>query len=237
MMRAAASTDQGKFETLSDKEIFGRARAGDERAVRTLVQRHNRLLFRVARGVLRDDTEAEDAVQETYIRALTGPHPFRGEASLSTWLARIARNEALGKLRRRRAATDLSELDSGDAENGGSLIMFPTTTLVSPESDAGRGEMRRMLAREIDGLPDPFRLVFILRDVEGLSTAETAACLSLRPETVKTRLHRARRQIRKAIETRLTADFTGLFPFDGERCADMADRVVARLRETRRRDG
>lgn len=229
-MRAAASPDHANPETLSDPALFARARDGDERAVRTLVRRHNRLLFRMARGVLRDDAEAEDAVQETYIRALTGRAEFREEASLSTWLARIARNEALGRQRRRRPTTDLSALAADDDLNGGSLIMFPTSP-ASPESDAGREEMRRMLAREIDGLADPFRVVFILRDVEGLSTDETAACLSIRSETVKTRLHRARRQIRNAIEKRLSADFAGVFPFDGARCADMADRVVERLRE------
>jgi len=232
--RAAASPDHPSLETQSDPELFARARDGDERAVRTLVRRHNRLLFRMARGVLRDDAEAEDVVQETYIRAFTGKASFRDEASFSTWLVRIARNEALGRLRRRRPTTDLSALATGDDQNGGSLIMFPTSQgQASPESDTGRTEMRRMLAREVDGLSEPFRLVFILRDVEGLSTEETASCLSIRPETVKTRLHRARSQIRKAIEKRLTADFTGLFPFDGARCADMADRVVERLRQER----
>jgi len=234
--RTADSPDHGKPATLSDPELFRRARDGDERAVRTLVRRHNRLLFRMARGVLRDDAEAEDVIQETYIRAFTGQTAFRKDASLSTWLAQIARNEALGRLRRRRPTTDLSAFAADDDQNGGSLIMFPTSQgQTSPESDAGREEMRRLLAREIDNLADPFRLVFMLRDVEGLNTEETAACLSIRPETVKTRLHRARRQIRKAIEKRLTVDFTGLFPFDGARCADMADRVVERLRRERTR--
>lgn len=210
-----------------DATLVARIRGGDEGAVRVLVRRHNRRLFRVARTVLRDDAEAEDVVQETYVRAFTSLATFRGDAALSTWLTRIALNEALTRQRRRRPGVELSLLDT---MGEGRLIMFPTTPAASePESEAGRNEVRRLLEEAIDGLPAPFRLVFVLRDVEGLGTEETARQLAVRPETVKTRLHRARRLIRGALEKRLSAAFSELFPFDGERCVRMADRVVERL--------
>jgi RNA polymerase sigma-70 factor (ECF subfamily) len=218
MQLAVRAADTG----LGDAALVGLARRRDEAAVRELVRRHNRRLFRVARGVLRDDAEAEDVVQETWVRAFIGLDRFRGEASLATWLTRIALNEALGRLRRRRPRAALAALDEK-----GSTIMLP---LPGPEVEAGRAQIRQVLERAVDALPEPFRLVFVLREVEGLSVAEAAALLAIRPETVKTRLHRARRLLRRSIEAMLSAGFADIFPFDGDRCANMAERVVARLR-------
>lgn len=216
-----------------DATLVDLARHGDEAAIRILVQRHNRRLFRVARSILHDDGEAEDVVQETYVRAFTRLSSFRGEALFSTWLTRIALNEALRRAGRRRPTADLDTLDAENGRNGGSLIMFPSQLApASPETEAARGQIRHLLEEAVDGLPGPFRLVFVLRDVEGLSTEETATHLSIRPETVKTRLHRARKLMRVALEAKATSAFGELFPFDGERCAHMADRVLARLRES-----
>lgn len=215
---------------IDDDVLVGLARLNDEDAVRTLVSRHNRRLFRVARSVIRDDAEAEDVVQEGYVRAFTNLEAFRGESLFSTWLTRIVLNEALGRARRRRPRVDLRELDDARiALDEGQLIMFPQTP-ANPESETARHQIRVMLEQGVDRLPDLFRIVFVLRDVEGLSVEETALQLSIRPETVKTRLHRARRLMRAMLEERLSPAFADLFPFDGARCAGMADRVVERLR-------
>ena len=231
-MQLAVSAARFELATLGDEALVAMARNGDESAVRTLVARHNQRLFRVARGVVRNDPEAEDVVQAAYVRAFTSLESFRGEAQLSTWLTRIALNEALGRVRRRRPMAELAELDAGS--NEGRLIMFPSSLMpASPETEAARGQVRHVIEAAVDRLPELFRIVFILRDVEGLSTEETAAQLSIKAETVKTRLHRARKLMRAAIAERLSTAFGDIFPFDGARCADMADRVVERLREER----
>lgn len=218
--------------TASDAELVAQARVGQESAIRAMIRRHNPRLFRIARGVVRDDAEAEDVVQETWVRAFTSLDSFRGDAAFPTWLTRIALNEALGRLRRRRPMADLSEIDAAAARDGDGVIMFPTIGQTpNPESETGREQVRRLLERAVDELGEPFRMVFILRDVQGLSTEETAEALSIRPETVKTRLHRARAMMRASLERSLAPRFGDLFPFDGERCASMADRVVARLRQ------
>ena len=229
-MQSADRQKVGVGESMSDSELVAAAKQGSELAVRVIVQRYNRRLFRVARGVVRDDTEAEDVVQDAYVRAFTKLESFRGEAAFSTWLTRIVLNEALGRLRRQPVTTELSEIETAPGANGGRVIMFPMSSMPpSPESEADRQRVRQVLEQAVDELPDPFRLVFILREIEGLSTNDTSAALSVRAETVKTRLYRARRLMRRAIEQRLSPQFGDLFPFDGERCARMADRVVARL--------
>ena len=230
-MQLAISSARFDLAAVDDETLVGLARNGDEAAIRALIKRHNQRLFRVARGVVRDDAEAEDIVQETYVRAFTNLHSFRGEALLSTWLTRIALNEALGRVRRRRPRAELAELDTGTGVNEGSLTMFPSLMPANPETEAARGQVRQLLEHFVDRLPDPFRMVFILRDVQGLSIEETATQLSIKAETVKTRLHRARKMMRAAIEERCSAAFSELFPFDGERCVRMADRVVERLRD------
>ncbi|PSM17478.1 RNA polymerase sigma factor [Nitratireductor sp. StC3] len=214
-----------------DADLVARARSGSEEAVRLLVRKNNRLLFRLARGFVHDDAEAEDVVQETYVRAFSRLDGFRGEAAVSTWLSRIAINEALGRLRKRRPMADLAELETGAAGPAGdNVVMFPIVpSAPDPETETAREQIRATLERAVDMLPPAFRTVFILRDVEGMSTEETAAHLSIRPETAKTRLHRARRLLKRAIEKELSAGFADLFPFDGDRCAHMADKVIERL--------
>lgn len=226
------AADTAALETLDDIALVERVRAGDEAAVRALVRRHNRRLFRVARGVLRDDAEAEDVVQETYVRAFVNLSRFRGDSGLATWLTRIALNEALGRLRRRRPAEDIGALGDLTADDP-RVVAFPSPPAPTAEAEAGRSQVRMLLEPLIDDLPPDFRVVLILRDVEGMTTEEAADHLGIRPETAKTRLHRARRLLRAAVLERL-GGFGELYPFDGARCAGMADRVVARLAEERR---
>lgn len=230
-MQAAIERRLTDLAACDDTVLVDLARHGDETAARTIVQRHNRRLFRTARAILRDDSEAEDAVQEAYMRAFTSLSGFRGEASLSTWLTRIVLNEALGRIRRRRPSGSADDIDRLMTRTEGSVIMFPTTQAsADPETNLAREQIRRVVEQVVDELPEPFRVVFILRDVEDMSTEEVAAHLSIKQETVKTRLHRARRLIRATLKERFAAAFPELFPFDGRRCTNMADRIVQRLR-------
>ena len=234
-MIASPSTAAQQMSTLSDPDLVAHARLGDEGAVRALVQRYNRRLFRSARAVVRNDDEAEDVVQAAYANAFTHLDAFRGEALLSTWLTRITLNEALGRIRRRRAVVDLEEIDKMAERRGGEILQFPNSLAAAdPEAEFSRGETRRLLERAVDGLPDDFRLIFVLRDIEGLSTEETASQLGIKPGTAKTRLHRARNLMRLAIEKELSGSLSSIFPFDGERCAGMADRVIMRLASVRK---
>ena len=231
-IHATESKNRDALAAADDMQLVDRVRVGDEEAVRILVKRYNQRLFRAARAIVRDDGEAEDIVQETYVRAFTALSSFRGEARLSTWLTKIALNEALGRVRRRRPSVGLDELDAENVRPGGQLIMFPSALIpADPEVELARRQVRGMLERAVDELPDAFRTVFVLREIEGMSGEETAEYLSIRPETVKTRLHRARKLLRATIEARLSGAFAELFPFDGARCATMADRVVRRLAE------
>lgn len=218
---------------LDDAALVKIARMGGENAIRELIRRNNQRLFRVARSVMRDDAEAEDVVQEAYVRAFTALDDFREESRFSTWLVRIALNEAFRRLRKRRATTDLPSLDTAVGGDPSLTSLFPLSLVPLPaDSEADRTQMRTLLERTIDRLPENFRIVFMLRDIEGLSIEETAAHLSIKAETVKTRQHRARRMLRVSIEEQLHATFSDLYPFDGERCVLMADRVIARLTRT-----
>jgi RNA polymerase sigma-70 factor, ECF subfamily len=228
-MRAKAAELRRDLNAQDDHALAQLAARGSEDAMRLIIKRHNQRLFRVARGVLRDDAEAEDVVQETYVRAFSNLARFRGDARLSTWLTRIALNDALGRIRARRPSIDFDDADLIE----GQMLMSPSTPIqTNPETEAARSHVRRVLEEAVDGLPETFRMVFLLRDVDGMSIEETAGCLAIQAQTVKTRLHRARRLLRTAIEKRLTASFHELFPFDGARCAHVADQVIERLRRT-----
>ena len=236
--RIAIAPDRDDLESLDDVALVELARHRDEDAIRVIVRRHNQRLFRAARSVVRNDAEAEDVVQETYGKAFTHLDSFRGESQLSTWLTRIALNEALGRVRRRRTIVDLDQIDIEANRPGGRLLMFPSPSAAAdPETETSRGEIRHRLERAVDELPVIFRAVFVLRDVEGMSVEETAQQLGIKPETAKTRLHRARKLMRAAIEKEFSGAFAGLFPFDGARCAHMADRVLARLKQADRPAG
>jgi RNA polymerase sigma-70 factor (ECF subfamily) len=212
--------------TDTDEHLVSRVLAGEAAAVRTLVQRYNQPLFRVARSVVGNDAEAEDVVQATYVSAFTHLKDFRFQSQLLTWLTRIALNDALGRLRRRKPTAPLEVLET--AAPSAEVVAFHTSP-PNPEAEMQRQEIRQALERVIDELPQPFRTVFVLREVEGLSVEETASRLDLKPETVRTRLFRARRMLRTALETQLSGAFAALYPFDGARCVSMADRVLQDL--------
>ena len=227
-MREQSNTREAPLESLDEPTLVELARAHDGEAIRIIIRRYNRRLYRVARGVLGDDSEAEDVVQETYVRAFAKLDRFRGESSLSTWLTRIALNEALGRKRRVRPMLALSVLDEppGRAE----VIPFPSApTQVDPERSVAQREIRQILERAIDDLPRAFRAVFVLRVIEGMNIEETAGVLGIKPEAVKTRLHRARRSLQGALDQEITSALTDIFPFAGARCSGTADRVLQRL--------
>lgn len=215
--------------TLPEPDLVHLAQTGDPDAFREIMRRGNQRLFRIARGVVRDDAEAEDVLQEAYMRAFAAIGSFRGEAGIMTWLTRIVLNEARGRLRRQRPTVGLEQIEM--AQNGGAeIIAFPASLgTESPESGAARSEIRIMIEHAVDDLPEAFRMVFIMRDIEECSIEETAANLDLKPETVKTRLHRARRLLRQSLDTRLAATLEDAFPFMGQRCERITEQVVARL--------
>lgn len=211
-----------------DAELFRRARERDPAAIRAIMQANNRRLFRMARGILKNDSEAEDVVQEAYVRAFTHLDSFRGDSSLATWLTRIAMNEALGRLRRRRPTVDYTTLGPGVLE--AQIIQFPLSAMSDdPERTMAQREIQTVVERAIDELPDAFRSVFIARVVEGMSIEETAELLDLKPETVKTRLHRARALLRDNVEKRIGPVVMEAFPFAGKRCERLTQAVLRRL--------
>ncbi|GMG84565.1 RNA polymerase sigma factor [Paralimibaculum aggregatum] len=207
------------------------ARAGDEAAIRELVRRLNPRLFRVARGIARSDAEAEEIVQESYLAAFGGLAAFRGEARFSTWITRIAVNAALQRSRRAQADPAHEGYDTVTESDvtRDTVLPFPGGGAAQPEAEAGRRQVREMLEQAVAELPPELRIVFLLREAEGMSTLAVARDLALNPVTVKTRLFRARQRLRRAIERRLQGGFDAIFPFAGRRCAALADRVIAAL--------
>ena len=208
------------------------AKEGHRSAFRVIIQRCNQRLFRVARSIMRDDNEAEDVLQETYDRAFAKFDTFRGEAGLFTWLTRIAINEARGRLRSRRRTVELDQVELAQSE-GAQVFIFPSGQVSpDPEAEAARAQMRRLIEDAVDDLPDAFRIVFVMRDLDQLSVEETAASLELPAATVKTRLHRARRQLRSALDKKLASTLKEAFPFLGARCQRITDNVLERLAPT-----
>jgi len=211
----------------SNADLVARARDRDEAAIRSIMQSNNRRLFRLARGILRNDSEAEDVVQETYVRAFTHLDQFRGDSSLSTWLSRIAMNEALGRLRGQRANVELTSLPQPTLE--AQIIQFPLAASTDPEKTMAQREIQQVVEHAIDEIPEPFRLVFITRVIEGMNVEETAEILGLKPETVKTRLHRARAMLRENVENKIGPVVMEAFPFAGKRCERLTEAVLKRL--------
>jgi RNA polymerase sigma-70 factor (ECF subfamily) len=213
----------------AESELIVRAVRKDDAAVRAIIQTHNRRLYRLARSVVRDDSEAEDVLQEAYFRAFSALAEFRRDSSLSTWLSRIVLNEALQRVRRR------TELPVAPADPTppptAQVIPFPLSgnQPTDPESAMAQRQLCQLLERAIDELPEEFRTVLVARVIEDMSIEETADLLGLRPETVKTRLHRARRLLKEALADHIDPLFSDLFPFAGERCESIADAVVKRL--------
>ncbi len=215
---------------LADSTLVDRVRAGDPVAFELIMRRYNRRLFRLARSILRNDSEAEDVVQESYVRAYEKLDDFIGPTGFSAWLCRIAANEALGRLRKRGRVISLDDYVT-DADGGADVRRIETmkTQQPDPERLAVNSELRRLIEGAVDALPDDFRAVFVLRAVEGLSVSETAECLSIRPETVKTRFHRARRHLQDSLGAQFDALLPSAFAFGGQHCDRIVAAVLTRL--------
>src|SRR5688572_20635617 len=181
-----------------------------------IMRKHNRMLFRAARAILKDDAEAEEAVQDAYLKAFRAMGEFRGESKLSTWLVRIAVNEALMRRRRIARSAEVVELN---------MDLNVASEEESPDRAAARGQVRRLLESKIDALPDSYRTVFMLRGLEELSVEETAQALDIPEATVRTRFFRARSLLRESLSREIDHAFDKAFGFDGARC----DRLVANV--------
>ena len=220
------------YSVVADDALVALARRGQREAFRQIMQRCNQRLFRIARGVVDDDCEAEDVVQQAYVDAFAAIAAFRGDASIATWLTRIVLNEAYARRRERRTTVDVEQIER--AEDEGRVLAFPSRFgTEDPASGAARAQIRGLLEHAIADLPDVFRIVFIMRELEQCTVEETASNLGLREETVKTRLHRARRLLRTALHESVAASLGDAFPFLGARCARMTGNVLRRLEDTR----
>ena len=214
---------------MPDAELARRVGEGEEAALRLMMRRHNQTLFRTARAILREDAEAEDAVQEAYIKAIRGINTFRSDAKLSTWLVRITVNEALARLRRTRRTAAVIPL-AADLPGGDTMTDMTDENTPTPEEEALRGETRRVIESKIDDLPEAFRTVFVLRAIEEMSVEETAAVLDIPEATVRTRFFRARGLLRESIAREMDMALDQAFHFAGERCERITEAVLARLR-------
>jgi RNA polymerase sigma-70 factor, ECF subfamily len=220
---------EGQIATIDEHDLVARARGRDEAAVRAIITRNNRRLFRMARSIVKDDNEAEDVVQESYVRAFTKLDEFRGESSLSTWLTRIVINEAYGRLRRQRTRIGWEGAEATLSPVAG--VLLPSwSSRPDPEAAIAQHQIHHLLERAVDALPERFRTVLVARLVEEMSIEETADLLGLLPQTVKTRLHRARLMVRQNLERQIGPALTKVFPFAGARCERLADAVIAILR-------
>ena len=215
-------------ETTTDSVLVTRAAGGDQQAFTTLMRRHNQRLFRTARAILKADAEAEEAVQEGYIKAWRALPGFKGQSTLSTWLVRIIANEALGRLRRTRAEVIPLEtaMTSPDPDIREALADAPDDR---PEQALMRTQMRNLLESRIDRLPDAYRAVFMLRAVEEMQVEEVAEALQIPAATVRTRLFRARSLLREGLASELDVALGEPFSFDGARCDRIVARVLARI--------
>lgn len=208
----------------ADEAIVARVLAGDIDSFELLMRRYNQRLYRIARSIVGEDVEAEDVVQESYLRAYRGLSEFRGEAKFSTWLTKIAVHEASARRRRRgrMRLMDFRESEAASAAAGASAA--------GGEREASMGELHDLLVRAVDALEPELRTVFTLRAVEGLDTETTAECLDLTPANVKVRLHRARERLRTWIDRAIGVEARRLHQFDGARCDRMVEGVMRRLR-------
>ena len=221
------------YERLTDLELAQRIASGDKRAFELLMRRHNQILYRTARSILKDEAEAEDAVQEAYLLAYRGMSGFRGDAKLSTWLVRIVVNEAIGRARKRSRGAEIVQLSGETQEHGETAGGTMDETLPEqPEHAARRAQTRRLLEAKIDELPDAFRTVFVLRALEELSVEESAVALDIPEATVRSRFFRARGLLREALSKEFDLAYGDAFAFAGARCDRIVADVMARLEES-----
>lgn len=218
-------------ENLDDAALAQRIAAGDTVAMQLLMRRCNQSLYRAARSILKDDAEAEEALQDAYLHAFKAIGAYRGEARLSTWLTRIVVNEALGRSRKHKRRAEIIRFDDplpdpSAAEDGS----MQQDTVEAPETAAIRAEVRHLIERRIDDLPDIFRSVFVLRALEEMSVEETANCLGLPEATVRSRYFRARGLLREALARELDLNMESAFSFAAERCDRIVGNVLARVK-------
>ena len=213
---------------LSDPEIVRRIRAGETALFEILMRRHNQRVYRAARAVVKDEAEVEDVMQQAYINAFTHLHQFEDRSQFSTWLIRIALHEAFGRRRKMRRSESMTDTQS-NADDRGELMDTIASPQPDPERQAYARELHRVLEAAVDTLPDTYRTVFMLREIEGLSTSETGEGLGLAEEAVKTRLHRARAMIRRAVSARIGGAAGLAFQFHAPRCDRVVNAVLDQL--------
>lgn len=230
--RKEAETARTPGSELTDEVIVERVRAGEHELYEILIRRHNQRLYRVARSILRDEAEAEDVMQDAYVRAYTHLEQFEGRASFATWLTKIAVHEALARARRKGHFVEWDETMTDDRKS-------PTHTVRSqptPEDELSQQELGHLLTQAIEALPPMHRLVFVMRQVEGMSTDQVAESLGITQENVKVRLHRARATLRDDIDRRVGQYAPELFAFHLSRCDRVTKNVLARLSLWKRPD-
>ena len=233
-MRMDTLTSDGPAPSaaLPDEEIVRRVRAGDSAVFEILMRRHNQRVYRVVRAVVKNEADVEDVMQQAYINAFRHLHQFEDRSQFSTWLIRIALHEAFGRRRKVQRAETTTARNRSDVDDDRGAFM---DTLTSPEADPERQayaqELHRVLEAAVDTLPETYRTVFMLRDIEGLSTSETGQGLGLGDEAVKTRLHRARVMIRRAVTVRIGEVAAGAFQFHAPRCDRVVSAVLAGVSE------
>lgn len=234
-MKAAIARFQ---DPATDVELALRIEAGDQQAFVLLMRRHNQLLYRTARSILRDDTEAEDALQDAYLHAFRAIGQFRGDATLATWLTRIVVNESIARARKAaRRHAKVIQLHAGEEYSDDiNEVIMDSSHAESPESGAMRTQARQLLEQAIDALPDVFRTVFVLRAVQEMSGEEVAACLAIPEATVRSRFFRARSMLRASLAHDIELAFGDAFSFDGERCDRIVNGALARLGNPRSGD-
>ncbi len=208
-------------------DLIARAVTGEAEAIRAIIKTHNQRLYRLVRAIVQNNADAEDVLQEAYLKAFANLESFRREASLSTWMSRIALNTAMMRLRaQKRLKRAATMVGSAEAE----IIPFPlSSSTADPEHVMAQRQLLYLVEEATDALPEAFRLVFVARIIEGLSVEETAALLDLPVATVKTRLHRARKLIRTSLEKQIGPVFLDAFPFAGTRCDRLTETVIASL--------
>ena len=222
---ASTVLELAKLEGWPDEEVVRRVVAGEPELFEIVMRRYNQRLYRTARAILRDDSEAEDVMQETYVRAFQHLDQFAGRARFSTWLTRIAVHESIARLHRRARLEPLEDTPNGESF----MTAAPKATTTDPEEYASNRELGHLLEEALLTLPEQYRTVLMLRDVEELTTAETAESLDLTEENVKVRLHRGRAMLRKELYKRAGATCANAFAFPATRCDRVVSAVFARL--------
>ncbi|HZR65006.1 MAG TPA: RNA polymerase sigma factor [Terriglobales bacterium] len=215
--------EKARIEGWTDEEVVERILAGDSALYEIIMRRHNQRIYRVVRAILRDDGETEDVMQDAYVRAYQHLRQFARRAPFAVWLTRIAVNEAYARIRQRNRTQQL------DSNEDGEFSVNPTSSSPDPEQTTSQFELSRLLEEAILSLPEQYRTVLMLRDVEEMNTAETAEALGITEENVKVRLHRGRAMIRKGLFSRVGESAKDAFPFMGTRCDRVVERVMRNI--------